>query len=230
MRVAIPAMMIALACAGCSIAPSPAWQMDAHDAVERFTESYLKGDTKLAARYFNESRAAVAGTGRPDLVARIELIRCGVGTAALDFEACAGYESIEADATDTDRAYAGFLSGKFEQQAGAKLPPQYEGIAGAKDADAQNRALREIEDPLSRLVASGALFRAGRLSPDGIATAVDTASEQAWRRPLLAYLNVQAKLAETAGDTAALEAIRKRIELVYQTGLSQPIGSRPQER
>ena len=216
MRIAIPAALIALACAGCSVAPTPAWRADAHDALESFTDTYLKGDTKLAERYFSESRAAVAGTGRPDLVARMELIRCGVGTAALDFDACAGYESIQADATETDRAYAGFLAGKFEQQAGAKLPPQYEAIAGEKDADAQNRALRKIKDPVSRLVASGALFRAGRLSPEGIATALDTASEQAWRRPLLAYLNVQAKLAESAGDTAALEVIRKRIELIYQ--------------
>lgn len=216
MRIAILATLIALTCAGCSVAPTPAWQADAHDALESFTETYLKGDTRTATRYFADSRAAVAGTGRPDLVARMELIRCGVGTAALDFHACAGYEAIQADATEADRAYADFLGGKLEQKPGARLPPQYEGLAKEKDADAQNRALREIEDPLSRLVASGALFRAGRLSPDGIATAVDTASEQAWRRPLLAYLNVQAKLAETAGDTAALEAIRKRIELVYQ--------------
>ena len=216
MRIALPAALIALACAGCSVAPAPAWKADAHDALESFTEAYLKGDTKLAAQYFSESRAAVAGTGRPDLVARMELIRCGVGTAALDFDACAAYEAIQADATETDRAYAGFLAGKFEQKAGAKLPLQYRAIAGEKDAEAQNLALLNIKDPLSRLVASGALFRAGRLSPDGISAAVDTASEQAWRRPLLAFLNVQAKLAEAAGDTAALELIRRRIELVYQ--------------
>lgn len=217
MRIGIAAALIAIACAGCSIAPSPAWQADAHDALESFTETYLKGDTKLAMRHFAESRAAVAGTGRPDLVARMELIRCGIGTAALDFDACSGYEAIQADATASDRAYADFLAGKFEQKAGAKLPPQYEGVARAKDADSQNLALREIKDPLSRLVAAGALFRGGRLSPGGISTAVDTASEQAWRHPLLAYLNVQAKLAETAADAPALEAIRKRIELVSKT-------------
>jgi len=190
-RTGILVALFAIAGAGCSVAPAPAWQADAHAALEGFTDAYLKGDTKLATRYFAESRAAVAGTGRPDLVARMELIRCGVGTAALDFDACAGYEAVRADAAESDEA-----------------------IAKEKDADAQNRALREIKDPLSRLVAAGALFRGGRLSPNGISTAVDTASEQAWRNPLLAYLNVQAKLTETAGDAPALEAIRKRIELV----------------
>jgi hypothetical protein len=213
-RPGILAALIAIACTGCSVAPSPAWQADAHDALEGFTHAYLKGDTKVAMRYFAESRAAVAGTGRPDLVARMELIRCGVGTAALDFDACADYESMQADAAEGDRAYAGFLSGQFGRKDGAQLPPQYVGVAGAKDADAQNRALRDIEDPLSRLVAAGALFRGGRLSPDGISTAIETASEQAWRHPLLAYLNVQARLAEAAGDDKALAGIRKRIELV----------------
>lgn len=219
MRMGILAALFAIAGAGCSVAPTPAWQADAHYALESFTEAYLNGDTKLAARYFAESRAAVAGTGRPDLVARMELIRCGTGTAALDFDVCSGYEAIQADATESDRAYADFLAGKFEQMAGAKLPPQYEGVAKAKDADSQNRALREIKDPLSRLVAAGALFRGGRLSPGGISTAVDIASEQAWRHPLLAYLNVQAKLAETTGDAPALEAIRKRIELVSKAAV-----------
>ena len=70
-----------------------------------------------------------------------------------------------------------------------------------------------MEDPVSRLVAAGALFRAGELSPDGVALAVDVASEQGWRRPLLAWLNVQLKLAEERGDAAAVEAIRKRLTL-----------------
>lgn len=61
-----------------------------------------------------------------------------------------------------------------------------------------------------------ARFLAGRLSPAGVATAVDTASAQGFRRPLLAYLTVQAKLAEKAGDSASLATIRRRIELVSQ--------------
>ncbi len=77
--------------------------------------------------------------------------------------------------------------------------------------------MQRIADPVSRLVAAGALFRLAQLSPDGLGTAVETASAQGYRRPLLAYLNVQAKRVEAAGDSATLEAIRKRIDLVYQS-------------
>jgi hypothetical protein len=65
-------------------------------------------------------------------------------------------------------------------------------------------------------VVAGAEFRAVWLSPAGVATAIDTASMQGFRRPRLAHLTVQAKLDEQAGDSAALETIRRRIELVSQ--------------
>jgi hypothetical protein len=69
-------------------------------------------------------------------------------------------------------------------------------------------------DPLSRLVAAGALFQSGRASPAVVAQAVDTASAQGWRRPLLAWLGVQARLAEQASDADGAARIRRRIQLV----------------
>jgi hypothetical protein len=208
------ASILLLAGAGCAVTPAPAWQADVHDALESFKEAYLAGDLRAAGRYFQDARRAAAGTGRPDLVARVDLIRCAIGTAALDFDACKGSEASQADLQEGDRAYAGFLSGKVEAARAALLPEQYRPLAAAKDGNARARALREIEDPVSRLVAAGALFRAGELSPEGVTMAVDTASEQAWRSPLLAFLNVQLALAEAGGDTAMLQALRKRIELV----------------
>jgi hypothetical protein len=58
--------------------------------------------------------------------------------------------------------------------------------------------------------------RIARLSPTGVATAIDTASAQGFRSPLPVYLNVQVKLAEQAADTAALETNYMRIELASQ--------------
>ncbi len=214
MKSAALAFFLAALLAGCVAAPSPKWQADAQIALDRFSQSWLEGNTKVAEHYFTEARNAVAGTGRPELAARVELVRCALGTAALDFEVCSRYEAVQADAAAGDKAYAAFLGGRLEKLEAAKLPPQYAPVARAQDEVARNKAMQAIEDPLSRLIAAGALFRAGSLSPQGLGAAVDAASAQAWRRPLLAYLGVQAKLAETAGDTAALEALRKRIELV----------------
>ena len=210
------AATLLFACAGCAVTPAPSWQADTHDALDAFSAAYLAGNSRAADRYFRDARSAVAGTGRPDLVARVDLYRCAMGTAALDYDACTGIEANDADLTETDRAYGAFLSGKAEAPQAAKLPEQYRAVAVAKDADVV-AALGKIKEPVSRLVASGALFRASRLSPDGLAVAVDTASEQGWRRPLAAYLNVQLKLAEQGGNAAAVAALRKRIDLVLAT-------------
>ena len=74
--------------------------------------------------------------------------------------------------------------------------------------------LAPTDDPLSKLVSYGVKFRSGTITPADINAAVDVSSEQGWRRPLLAWLGVQEKRAEAAGDKAALEAIRRRIALV----------------
>ncbi|MDL1863285.1 hypothetical protein FBR04_19980 [Betaproteobacteria bacterium PRO7] len=87
-------------------------------------------------------------------------------------------------------------------------------MAASLGADAADAALRAIEDPLARLVAAGVVFRANRATPATIALAIETASAQGWRRPLLAWLNVQLLRAEKAGDRAEAERLRRRIGLV----------------
>ena len=57
-------------------------------------------------------------------------------------------------------------------------------------------------------------LKGGKTIPQDILAAIDIASAQGWRRPLLAWLGVEEKRAEAAGDTAALERIRRRIALV----------------
>jgi hypothetical protein len=185
--------------------------------MERFTQHYLEGNLQLAQRDLAEARAAVAATGRPALSTRVELVRCALGTAALDVDACIAFDAARIDATAEDRAYGDFVVGRLDEHDAARLPAQYQRVARTGDDAARNKAMQQIEDPVSRLVAAGVLFRLGQLSPDGLSTAVDTASAQGYRRPLLAYLNVQAKGAESAGDAQALQAIRKRIDLIYQS-------------
>lgn len=212
----LSAFAVAALIGGCAGAPAPEWQSEAHVALEKFRQNYLEGDTRLAERYFAEARMNISATGRLDLAARAELIRCALATASLSDEPCAQFEALRNFATEEEKAYAQFLAGRWQDLRARDLPEPYRGVVKDGDEGSQNREIGRIEDPVSRLVAAGAVFRAGRLSPAGVATAIDTASAQGFRRPLLAYLNVQAKLAEKAGDTAALETIRRRIDLVSQ--------------
>jgi hypothetical protein len=131
-----------------------------------------------------------------------------VHAAALDYD-CAGFAALAGDATPAQRAYAAYLDGRWQGLDAALLPEQHRAVVASG-------SLAGVADPLARLVAAGALLKAGRITPADIATAVETASNQGWRRPLLAWLGVQEQRARAAGDTAAVERIRRRIELAGQ--------------
>jgi hypothetical protein len=61
------------------------------------------------------------------------------------------------------------------------------------------------------------LFQANRACPTVLDLAVETASAQGWRRPLLAYLRVQRLRADKAGDSDAADRFRRRIDVIEQT-------------
>lgn len=202
-------ILLSFLTSGCATqAPTPAWQIDARGALDGYLEDWLRGDSAAADAEFAGARSASASTGRFDLVAQAELVRCGVQAAALVFE-CPGFAAIAGDATPAQRAYAAYLDGRLTGLDAALLPPQHRTVPAT--------GLAGVTDPLARLIAAGALFKAGRITPADIAAAVDTASAQGWRRPLLAWLGVQEQRARAAGDLDAAAQLRRRIVLVSAT-------------
>jgi len=207
--------------AACSSGPkAPDWQMEAKTAMERAVAAYLEGNSRVEAQEFARARSELSSTGRSDLMARAELLRCASRVASLVLEPCAGFEALRPDAPATERAYADYLAGQLQPQDMALLPAAQRAAAAA-GADAA--ALKAISDPLSQLVAAGVMFRAGRASPAVLQQAVDTASGQGWRRPLLAWLGVQLQLAEKGGDSEAAARLRRRIALTQNPAA----GSKP---
>lgn len=195
--IGVRSCLAALALGGCASAPPPDWQLNARDSLNAFERHYLAGDTRLAEQEFARARAEISRTGRGDLLARAELLRCAARTASLEFDACPGFEALRGEAGPEEIAYAEYLVGRRERPISEEL--------------------------LARLVAAGVKLRAGTVTPAEIAAAVDIASSQGWRRPLLAWLSVQAKRAEGAGDLDAALRIRRRIDLISnsQVGRTQ---------
>jgi hypothetical protein len=182
-------VLLAMLLAGCSGGPpAPAWQASAKSSLDAFQQAYLRGETRVAEAEFKLARAELASTGNASLVARAELTRCAVRTASLEFDSCPGFEPLRGDAGAEEVAYADFLSGRIEKSA--------------------------TDDPLSKLVLAGVRLKTSKATPQDIVSAIDISAAQGWRRPLLAWLGVQEKRAEAAGDAAALERIRRRIALV----------------
>ena len=175
-----------LSCAG---GPDPAdWQLSSVQAMEAFKQDYLVGDTAASETDFQDARANLKRTGRADLLARAELVRCAVRAASLDFDECPAFQALRQDAAAAEIAYADYLAGKG--------------------------SFKASDDPLSRLVAAAVSFRKTSIAPAEIQAAVDIASAQGWARPLLAWLGVQAKRAEDAGDREGAARVRRRMDLI----------------
>ena len=195
--------------------PTPDWKLNAQAALERGTSAYLAGRTSIAEREFASARAEIARTGRPDLMARADLMQCAAHVASLAFEPCTAFDALRADAQPAELAYAAYLAGHVTAADLPLLPAQHRAIAapGTVDAAAVS-ALQSMPDALSRQLGAAVLLETGRATPAVIALAIANASAQGWRRPLLAWLTLQAQRAQAAGDTAAADAVRRRITLV----------------
>ena len=185
-------ILLALAVAflpGCASGPPPPdWQMNSVAALNSFQQNYLRGDSRTAGIEFERAKAELRSTGKPELLARAELVRCAARAASLEFDNCPGFGMLRADAGAEELAYSEYLAGRAERAA--------------------------TEEPLSKLVAFAIRMRISTITPQEIAAAIDIASAQGWRRPLLAWLGVQEKRAEAAGDRESLERIRRRIALI----------------
>jgi hypothetical protein len=211
LRIAMGASLLMLA--ACSSGPqAPGWQANAHDDLQRFEASYLKGEPRADSE-FARARDQLASTGQPALVARAELTRCAVALASLVMDPCEGFDRLRRDAPAAEVAYGDYLAGRITPAEVSLLPQQHRAVAGGREDAA---SVQSIADPVARLVAAGVLFRMGRASPQVVQVAVDTASREGWRRPLLAWLGVQAERAEHAGARDEAARIRRRMDLVSE--------------
>lgn len=210
--------------------PTPDWQSNAYASLNSFTHAYLSGKQTLSEAALVRAKLEVAQTGRPDLMARLELAHCAVQIASLVRTDCPAFQTLAVDAKPSESAYAAFLSGDWRRLQAHQLPDQYHvffkaalTMAATPTASASTlsnstdrSALLHIAKPLSRLVAAGVLQARGQLSAADMQVASDTASAQGWRRPLLAWLGLQLIAAQTQGDTQSADVLQRRINLIVQ--------------
>ena len=208
--------VLAMALTGCASGPKPAdWRLSSKSALERAQAAYLEGNNRVELAEMAKARSEIASTGKVDLMARAELLACASRVASLVFEPCTGFEKLRQDAPPEEQAYADYLAGKLQPKDAALLPKN-QLISALADINTAQTAIISIAAPLARLVASGVALQAGRASPAVVQAAVDAASGQGWKRPLLAWLGVQLKLAEAGQDSLQAARLQRRIALILK--------------
>lgn len=206
--------VIAMAACG-NQPPAPDWALSAEAAAQKASSAYLQGQQRVEALQWQKARDAVASTGQPALAAKVELMRCAAQVASLDWDDCPAYEALAQDAQPAEQAYARYLQAR-SQPADIELLPEAQRAVARQllSAGSGDAALAEIKDPLSRLVAAGVQLRSGGASPALLQQAVDTASAQGWRRPLMAWLLLQRQSEQRAGNNEKAAQLERRLQLL----------------
>lgn len=214
----LAALCVTLAACG-NRPPAADWALNADSAAERATQAYLRADERVQVLEWGKARSEVERTARPQLVARLALMRCAVEQASLDWKECSEYAAVAIDADPAEQVYARYLQAQpLSAQDIAHLPEAQRPVAQVlKDRDAAIAAIKVVKEPLSRLVAASVVLRAQGPSDGLLAEAVETASSQGWRRPLMAWLLLHARHAREAGDTALAQALERRVQVLQGT-------------
>jgi hypothetical protein len=187
---AVLLMVFLISCGGSQ--PIPDWTYASFNQMEDFKKAYLEGKAGTADLHFQRAVAEIKKSGDLNLLAKAYLNRYAVQAALL--ESFRDDDFLKIQTAEPNPAHAGFyafLKGNFAQADRDLLPPQYSRtvadlLAARRDSIAAD--VRQIEDPLSRLVMTGLLVRYGYENAELLNGAVETASRQGWEKALLVYL------------------------------------------
>ena len=210
-------VMLFVACGGSK--PIRDWVNISHSQMETFKNHALTGRTQTADVHFKKAIEEIKKSGNIDLLAKAYLTKMAVQTALSEETNADDFLRVDAvESFNENKSYYFFLAGEFERVDEKVLPAVYRPLQNAlRKGQAfveTQKLLDKIDDPLSRLIAAGIFVRTGKADEAVLRTAVDTASEQGWKKALILYLGRLRSYYDQKGQTAKAAAVRARLALI----------------
>jgi hypothetical protein len=219
MKKILSLLFLLLLMAGCGSKPAPVWIAAGHKQLETFKQDFLTGrEPAITEIHFRRAVEEIKKGGDADLLGKAWLTRMALQVAVLREPEEGDYLKTEAaEAVPANRNFYRFLKGDTATVDVSLLPEPYRPFwIALRSGDAAKAAvtIAAIEDPIPRLIAAG-LAVSHRLENDAILQiAVETASQNGWKRALLVWLERLKSSREAAGDAAKAAAIQSRIDLM----------------
>ncbi len=219
MRKIICLMMFSILLVGCgSSKPVPDWTDASFNQLDNYKKSYLSGKELIAEAYFNKAVDEIKSSGDLDILARAYLTKYACQVAVLEAFDDREYLKIEAvEPVLQNKNFHGFLKGAFDNVDEKLLPQQYEGFLRAFKSGKKEDVAREIskmDNPLSKLIAVGLLVKKNKVEEIDLKLAIDIASQNGWKKPLLAYLGKLQSFYKTNNEPDKAAHVEERIQLI----------------
>jgi len=187
------AIALSLLLLGCgSSKPVPDWTNASFNDLDNYKKNYLSGKSGIAEEYFNRAVDEIKGSGNLDILAKAYLTKYAVHVAVL--EPFCGNEYLmieEVEPVGENRNFYDFLGGTFERVDERLLPKQYADFFRTfrdRNDDDFVKGISDMDNPLSRLIAVGLLVKKNTYDEKILKLAIDTASQNGWKKALLAYM------------------------------------------
>jgi hypothetical protein len=204
--------------AGCSAKAVPDWIKTGQNQMESYKKHYLQGRDRLAEISFEQSVLEIKSSGDLRLLQIVYLSRDALRVAVLERFDDQDYRKLEAIELHPENIhFHAFLQGAFDRVDEQSLPPQYRPFLRACKNGKQldiDLAITAIEDPLSRLIASGLAVQTQLYHEETLHTAIRTASEQGWKKALLVYLNKLRDSYASLNEQTKADVTQQRIDLI----------------
>lgn len=204
--------------AGCSAKAVPGWIKTSHNQLESFKAHYLQGRDRLAEINFNKAIDEIKSGGDLHLLQIAYLSRYAMQSSVLE-----GFDDLEYRRLAAVEPHSGnvhfhaFLQGAFDRVDAQSLPEQYRSFLRACKNGRQaeiDSAIEAMEDPLSRLIASGLAVEKQLYHERTLHTAIRTASEQGWKKALLVYLKKLRGFYTAINEQKKADMAQQRIDLI----------------
>jgi hypothetical protein len=212
-------LFLILLLAGCGGKPSPVWISAGHKQLETFKQDFLTGrEPAITEIHFRKAVEEIKKGGDVNLLGKAWLTRMALQVAVREEPEEGEYLKTEAvEVVPGNRNFYRFLKGDAATMDVSLLPKSYHPFwMTLRNGDAAKAAaaITAIDDPLSRLIAAGLAVRHRLENETILRIAIETASQNGWKRALLAWLERLKSFHETAGDSGKAAAIRARIDLI----------------
>jgi hypothetical protein len=195
----------------CSSQPAPAWQQESFVNMNNFISNFMEGNGKFADSYYKRLVESLQMTTDPDEIVKAHLIRCSLDYSLMNYRTCIEAEPLlDILRKNENTVYYNFISSK-----NSDIPSKYKEIekhTSPCDTAKLNKAVKKLDEPLSKLIASSFAVKSDCYDENTLLNAVETASKEGWKKAAVSYIMFSAEHFDRKGESEKAEDLRKRID------------------